>query len=245
MPTSRSMQTGPQLPRIDRWLRNLLVGLLALFVVELIARNLGLPVDLLALWSHGGGFAPWQPVTRYAIQGAGGGAVWGVLIGLMVIGFSVTPVAEVRGRRRLGGMLATAMVGGTVVGVLFAWVGIAPGPLFGWISLVEALIVAFGLVRPDAQVLLMFVLPVSGRALVWGSLGLSLLMLLATRSPAAADSIGVWVGTMAWWQLVGPGARRRQLKAKAVSIERELKRFDVLEGGRSRPQGRQDDDLVH
>jgi hypothetical protein len=90
---------------------------------------------------------------------------------------------------------------------------------------------------------LYFVLPVSGRMIVWGTLIVLVLMLLAAPVTASLEPMGVWLGAWAWWNYRGPGARRRNLKRQAHKIERELRSFQVIEGGRSEaPQGDQDGD---
>ena len=99
----------------------------------------------------------------------------------------------------------------------------------------------FGLTMASRTIYLFFVIPVNGRFLLWMTAvvsGLVFALSLGTGDIGGAEPLGTWLGTYGWWQLRGPGARRRELKRKAASIERQLRRFEVIEGGKG--QGDQD-----
>jgi hypothetical protein len=200
------MRTGsPQLPATPRWVQRVVGGLLALFVIELLARNVGAPVDLLAWWPFGTAFEPWQPLTRFLVQGGDPGTVINVCFGLFVLWLLLGQMNQ----RTVAWAAASAAVGATVLAGLLDLVGVlAPRPTMGWIALIPGLFALFGLLHPDGRVLLYFVLPVSGRAIVWGTLGVAALVFLAQRSLGSAEAIGSWVGVFAWWNLLGPGKRR-------------------------------------
>lgn len=230
---------GIGVPRLPDWGRNLLVGLFALYALELFGRNiLGLPVDQLAWFPFRSGFAPWQPLTHFLIQGNG---VFGVVISGFVLAL-LLPTIQDFDRRKLAEFFGWAAGIGILVAGLLDGMGILRGPALGWSSAVTALIVLFGLRNPNAQVLLFFVLPVQASLFVWGTGVISFLLLLASPTLASAEYFGVFLGVMAWWNLRGPAARRRQLAKKAANIERELRNFQVIEGGRNRGD---DDDIVH
>jgi hypothetical protein len=241
-------QVQVQLPTLLPWHRNLLVALFAAYVVELVLNLAGVPLYGLLAW-HGfstEAFAAWQPFTRVLVQGADRSAVFGVLFGLMIAYFFLGPLEEMLGRRK---MLA-AVVAGAVVGTLLPLsldaIELLRGPdvALGWSFLVLALPTLFGLARPEADVLLYF-FPVKAKVFLWGGLVVALLLILVDQSLSSFQTLGVWVGVYGWWNLLGPGARRRDLKRQGAKIERELRKFQVLEGGRrsNRPPGH--DETVH
>jgi len=241
---------GPQLqlPSLAPWMRNLIVGLFVLYVVELLAANAGLPVGALAWHPFGSGFEPWQPVTRFLVQGRG---VFGVLLGLLVLYFLLPAVDSVLSRERTAKALLAGAVGGTLLPLLFD-LTLVDGPgIQGWTVLVTSLVLLFGLAIPTGVVHLWFVVPITGRVIVWGTLGLAVVMFLLDPSLRTTEGIGTWLGVFGWWNLMGPGGRKRRLRRQAKKIQRELRRFEVIDGGRvDRPQGGQrpdddDDGMVH
>jgi hypothetical protein len=229
---------GSLLPPAPTWVRNLTFGLVGLFVLELLLRLAGAPIDLLAWWPFGGGFAPWQPLTRLLVQGSDGSAVFNTVFGAFILYLSLGSLD----RRAVVQATAAAWVCGTLLALALDGAGILTGrPAFGWTSLIGPLIVLFGLYRPDGRILLWMVLPISGRLLVWGTLFVSALLFLAERTLGTAFALGGWLGVYGWYRWMGPGGRRRQLSRQARGIERELSRFRVIDGGRNRD----DDGQVH
>lgn len=233
---------GFELPPLTELTRNVLIALFVLYVVELSAANvMGLPVYALVAWQpFGAGFAPWQPITRYLVQGPG---VIGVVIAGVVLYFFLPVVERLTNRRELIESLLFGMAGGTLLGLLLDLIGLTNGNALGWQVLVEVLIVMFGMKLPNAVIRLFFILPIQAKLIVWATGVISGLMLLATLDLTFADAFGTWLGTLGWWYWRGPGGRRRKLIRDANRIERELNRFQVLDGGKQGPQD--DDDFVH
>jgi len=223
----------------------LLAGLFGLFVLELVARNAGLELYGLAWQPFRHGFAPWQLVTHYVLQGSENGSVTSVLFGLLMLYFALPAVDATVERGVWLRALGAGALAGVGLGLLTDAVGLAgTAPSMGWLPLTVGLFVMFGLALPNGIVKLFFVLDIPARWLVWMSLGFLALWMVVTPSLASAEGLGVWIGVYGYWNLRGPGARRRDLHQKKRSIERELRRFEVIEGGRSsnRPD---DDDMVH
>jgi hypothetical protein len=234
-----------QLPRLEPWMIRLLAGLFGLYVLELVARNAGLDLYGLAWRPLAHGFAPWQLVTHYALQGSQDGAVTSVLFGLLMLYFALPAVDATVERGVWLRTLGAGAAAGVVLGLLTDAVGLAGvAPTMGWLPLTVGLFVMFGLALPQGIVKLFFVLDIPARWLVWMSLAFLALRMVVAPSLGAAEGLGVWIGVYGYWNLRGPGARRRNLQQRKQSIERELRRFEVVEGGRSsnRPD---DDDLVH
>jgi len=232
-----------QLPRLEPWMVRLLAGLFGVYVLELVARNAGLDLYGLAWRPFLHGFAPWQLLTHYALQGSQDGSVTNVLFGLLMLYFALPAVEATVERGLWLRALAAGAVGGLVLGLLVDVIGLAGvAPAMGWLPLTIGLFVLFGLALPQGVVKLFFVLDIPARWLVWMSLGFLLLRMLLAPSLAAAEGLGVWCGVVGYWYRAGPGARRRHLQREKRSVERELRRFEVIEGGRStnRPE-----DWVH
>lgn len=235
-----------QLPRLAPWMRNLLVGLFALYVVELVLANLRVPVDALRLYGFGAGFEPWQPLTRFFVQGREGAV--GVLLSLLVLTFFLPVLSSLLTRRQWFEALGTTAAAVTAIPMAADALGLFPPAVrTGWSILMWPMIVVFGLAHPNATVMAMFVIPMQASWFVWGALFLSVFFLLVAPNTASLEPVAAWMGIVAWWSLRGPGRRRRELLKKADVLEREIRKFTVLEGGRSSsgPQGRQDDDWVH
>jgi len=240
-----SPQVQVQLPTLLPWHRNLLIALFAAYVLELILNLAGVPLYRLLPWHalSTGAFEPWQPFTRVLVQGANNGAVFGVLFGLMMVYFFLGPLEEALGRRKLGIAVLVGAVVGTLLPFLLDVIGLlTPDVALGWSFLVMALPTLFGLARPEADVLLYF-FPVKAKVFLWGGLVVALLLVLVGQTLSSFQTLGVWVGVYGWWHLAGPGARRRDLKRQGRNIEKELRKFQVLEGGRrNRPPS---DETVH
>ena len=225
------------LPTLSPWMRNLLITVLVVFVIELLSKNAGLPVGALAWQPFERGFQPWQPLTRYLVQGT----VMNFLVGAMAIYFLLPGLCQVIDLSLIKWGVIGGALGGTLIPLLLDLVWLQDGMVLGWTPLVLiSLTVLFGLALPKHQMLLFFVLPVKGEYLLWGSLALSLISLGFGQAFGASEYVGIWLGTWGYWMGLGPGARKRFLRQKARKIEDELRRFQVIEGGRA--QGDQDPD---
>jgi len=237
--------SGPNLqfafPNPEGWQRNLLIVLLALFVVELLLPYAGIEPSLFAWQPLAAGFEWWQLVSHFVFHGQP--SVIPVLFALVVLYFFLPAVTEVIDLDSLGQAVVAAAVVGTLLPFGLDAAGLlGTEPTGGWENLVLALPILFGLARPDRQVFLL-VIPAPAKVLVWGSLAIAALYLVGLRTLGTAEMMGVWLGTFGWWHLLGPGRRHRELRSKGASIEREL-RFTVLEGGRAN-DGDNRDDTVH
>jgi hypothetical protein len=220
------------MPPLPAWLRNLLIGLVALYLVEVALAN----VVGASLYSALAWFdpiaAPWQIVTRYLVQGLGSQPVMRLLFDLLLIYFLAPQVASAFDNRQRQQILVACIAGGTLVAGLLGAVGFAVAPAMGWHGLSIALITLFGLSNPEGVIRWNFVFPIPGKVIAWGTGVVNALILLGEHSMMAADDFGVWAGVMAWWFFVGPGARRRQLIGKTKKLERDLRNLQVLPGGR-------------
>jgi len=227
------------LPSLQPWMKKLLVALLAIYVAELVLANASVDLGGLAWHSFGAGFGLWQPFTRLLVQGR---SVSGVLGGMLTLYFFLPAVWQFATPQQMRDAAIAAFAGSCLAIAAADLIISAPGVVSGWPVLCVALVVLFGLFAPDLKVYLFFTLPVSGSLMVWGTLAGSVLYFLTNPSMFTAQGLGVWVGVYAWWRLLGPGARRRHLQNQAKDIERELRKFQLIEGGKGKGQGGQRDD---
>lgn len=219
-------------PRLTPLTKRLLVGLGVLYVAELVAENwLGLPVSgLLAWWPLGtGAFRPWQPISSLLL---GGPDPLSAALSWLGIAFLLPPTEETLGTRGALRVLGFAILvsAGLALG-LDALGGIKAGsPFLGQGALLTALLCLFGLLRPHAQILLFFVLPVRAGWIAWATGLLAFLGLLARRDLSSALWVGGWIA--AWLWLNGAGrvlraarrwweSRRRVRKVPRVRIVSE------------------------
>ena len=80
------------------WMQRILMGLFGLYVIELMASNIGLPVGALAWRPVGMGFSPHQLLTRFLVQG---NSVFSVLISLLVLYFFLPAIDQLYARRQV------------------------------------------------------------------------------------------------------------------------------------------------
>lgn len=228
----RPAPRGPDLlPDVDPAVLRVVIALGALAIAITLLRAFGLPVDLL-LWRSGAG-SWWQPVTSLFVHYPGSTGITQVLIDLLLLVLVLPSVRAELGDRGVLRVLLAGAAGGIVLGAGADALGLVSGVRGGWGSLLWALFLSLGLRGPDRVFRLFWVLPVSGRALVWGSLGLSVLFCVAEPTLPSATGLGTWLGTALWWFGPGPGGRRRSLKRHAATIERELRGLRVIQGGRN------------
>lgn len=217
-------------PPLTRWIRDLLVALVVMWVVELCAVSFfHVPAFTLAWFGFEQGFRPWQLATRYLVQGSD---VSSFIFGALALFFALPALDRTFSKRQWGAWLAATVIGGTVIGLVLNRLGIVSGTAFGWSVFAGSAFTALGLAHPEQEIRLFFVLPVRGTHFAWGTGAVSLIFVLANRSLGSADMLGAWAGVMGWWHLFGPGARRRTLVAKGKQVERRAQRFRVVEGGR-------------
>lgn len=231
---------GPQ-----GWQRQLLIGLLVLYVFELIVVQAysGLRLYDLLGWKAWSGWepllAPWQPLTRFLVQGPG---VIGVLIELVVLYLVLPTLNDLLGERGMVNAFVAGAVGASLLPFVADVSGLplADSQLLGWGSLVWVPFVLLGILRPRATVYLI-IFPIEARYILWGSLVLSILMIISSHSVGSVEPLGVWLGTFGWYHLVGPGRpRRREPAPEPPSVMKQRRQFQVIDGGRS-----DDDDMVH
>jgi membrane associated rhomboid family serine protease len=254
----RTRMPAGMAPGLSPFLRNILVFLVVLYVTQVLLESwMGLPITaLVALWApmgpagETGMFHFWQPVSSLLFNGSPLSAA----LDWLMLYFFLPPTLDFLGRRGTAKLLASTWVLGILVGFALAWGGIVlgAGPCIGVSSLVTVMIVVFGMARPNAQILVFFVLPLRGMVLVWLELALLVLLFLYARSLESAVALATCLAAIAWMWSNG-SVRTLLLKLRLRWLQRQQEasrrrahsRFDVIEGGRSDEGRRDKDDWVH
>ncbi|MES2639334.1 MAG: hypothetical protein V4850_07610 [Myxococcota bacterium] len=214
--------------------RNVIVTLFAIYVIQLLSGGV---VETLFAWQpFGGGFRPWQVVTSFLL----GPSPFSAVLSWLVLFFVLAPVDNLLGRRGMLQALGVSWAVGVVVSSLLLAAGFVNAPFLGLGPVVAVFITLFGFMMPNAQFLLMFIIPVRAIWLAWGTGLMSFLFLLYSRDLSSSLQFFAWTGAAIFMAVRGGGMRRASLRWKKRQVERKLARFEVIEGGRTaekRPKG--------
>jgi membrane associated rhomboid family serine protease len=225
--------TGPGGSRLTWWILGVLAGLYVLQV--LLEQWAGLPVVAHLAWADPGSglFRPWQPVTSFLLNGP---APMSALIEWMVLFFLLPPTLSLYGRREVAAAGLAAWAGAVAITLVLQAPRIlqpTATPFLGLEPFLTALLLLFGLARPDARILLFFVIPIRAGWVAWGTGAVAFLVFLYTRSVGASVALFGWCGALAWFygrsRLAGLRLPRRSRPASS--------HLKVVRGGH--------DDLVH
>ncbi len=218
----------------------MLVVYAAVYVLELIGEHwLGMPIyRWLALSPlNSGNFHIWQAVTHPVIHDPG--APIGFLINCLVFYFFAGTIESALGTRGFMRLYIIAALGGAAGGVVFGGLSSFGVPCAGMMPSLLALIIVFGLLQPEATILLMFVLPVKAKYISYGTAIVTALTFLAQTNVHGAYHLGgiglAWLYFRAplrwldldWWRW----------KTTAYSRKRRRANFTVING-----KGNDDDD---
>ena len=205
----------------------------AIYVLELLFEHwFHVPVvRALVLFPPGHpSFHVWQLVTHPFLHDPG--SPIGFLITCVVFYFFSAPV-----ERALGGggfllLFYMAALGAVLIGLPFNALAGFDAPFSGMMPSLLSLIVVFGLMNPEATILLMFVLPVKAKYLSYGTVIVTFLTFLAKVNPHGAFHLGgILLGYLVFR---GPGnlPRPGHLYDRYLlwRIQRKRGRFTVIDG---------------
>ena len=234
---------GLQFTPLSKLLLSILIGL---YITQQVLESwLGFPMLATFGWlPFGQGFQPWQPFTAFFLNGAVGRAFFDWLF----LFFILPAVEPMFTRERLSRFAFFTYLGSIVVGFLLLAIGAVRlnGVWFGIEPFLAALLVIFGLSRPNATILLMFIIPIKAAWVAWGSGLLCLLNLLSDRDLNSAMWLAGWVSGYLWLKGgVGQGLKRPFLRWKQTKIKKKLSTFDVIDGGKGWGNTPDGDDTVH
>jgi len=227
------MGFGPTLSPVGKII---LIIYAAVYVMELLAQQwLGIPVyQWLALSAPNSGlFRVWQLITHPFIHNPG--APIGFLIDCVVFYFFAGTVESALGTRGFLQLYIIAALGGAVACLLFGSMASFSTPCAGMMPSLLALIVIFGLLQPEATILLMFVLPIKAKYISYGTVIVTALTFLAQTNLHGAYHLGGiglgwlffrspthWLDPNWWrWKYFERSQKKRRTKFTVIKGEKD------------------------
>ena len=224
----------------------LLIVLIGIFIVQKVLESwLGFPMLATFGWlPFGQGFQPWQPFTAFFLNGG----VTRAFFDWLFLFFILPAVEPMFTPDRLRRFALSTYFGTIIIGFLMLAVGAVRinGVWFGIEPFLAALLVVFGLSRPNATILLMFILPIKAAWVAWGSGLLCLLNLLDGRDLNSAMWLAGWISGYVWLRGgISQGLKRPFLRWKQAKVKKKLSTFDVIDGGKGWGNTPDSDDTIH
>ncbi len=221
--------------------KGMLVVYVSVYILELIGEKwMGMPLyHWLALNPIASGqFHPWQLVTHPLVHDPA--APLGFLINCVVFYFFSGPLEAALGTSGFLRLYLGAAAGGAIAGLTFSSLVGWSFPYAGMMPSLLALIVTFGLLRPEATILLMFILPVRAKYISYGTILITALTFLARTNAYGAyhlggialgylffRSSGRWFDVN-WWKL----------KYFEYTLRKKRSRFTVIDGKKHDKKGK-------
>jgi membrane associated rhomboid family serine protease len=162
------------------------------------------------------------------------------LISCIVFYFFSGAVENAFGPKRFLILFYASALGGAICGLGFSSVSGFSAPFLGMLPSLLSLIVVFGLLNPEATILLMFILPIKAKYLSYGTIIITLLTFLAKANPHGAYHLGGIL--FGYLYLRGAGnfldPRLIYLRYLEWQLKKKRSRFQAIDGNK----GKQDDD---
>jgi len=223
----------------------MLIGYSAIYVVELLCEHwLAMPVyDWFALNPiNSPGFRIWQVITHPLLHAPD--APIPFLLSCLVFYFFAGTLEYSLGTRRFITLYILAAVGGVAAGLPFSALPSFSFLFSGMTPSLSALIVVFGLLQPDATILLFFILPIKAKYLSYGVVVIAVLTFLAKANVHGAYHLG---GMLFGYLYFRPplqllNANWWRWKYFEISQKRRRNRFTVIDGNRSGRNKNNDND---
>jgi membrane associated rhomboid family serine protease len=130
----------------------------------------------------------WQLFTHLFIQNPE--SPFAFIISCIMLYFFAAPVENAFGTKKFLILFYTSAAGGAVCGLCLSGVSGFNAPFLGMMPSLLSLIVVFGLLNPEATILLMFILPVKAKYLSYGTIIITFLTFLAKANPNGAYHLG-------------------------------------------------------
>ena len=215
--------------RVPAAVDGLIVATVVVSLVAAVGGRSGLGLQQLLLLDTGAVWRGevWRLVTWVLVEGDPVNLLFG---GLVLYWFGRDLVEAWGERRFLATYFAVPAVAGVLASLLaLAWPGLGAYRFSGfWVAL-NALVVAWGLNHPFRQILLFFAVPVSGKALVWITVGGTALFALFTGVGAFVPHL--LAEGVAWLHVSGkgPGQWLRRIR---LPRRKRRGRFEVIHADR-------------
>jgi membrane associated rhomboid family serine protease len=158
------------------------------------------------------------------------------LINCLIFYFFAAPVEYAFGSKRFLILFYLSALGGALCGLLFSGISGFSTPFLGMLPSLLSLIVIFGLINPEATILLMFILPIKAKYISYGTVLIALLTFLAKANPHGAYHLGGILFGYIYFK--GPGTlfdpNLIYLKYMEWQLKRKRSRFGVIDGGKEK-----------
>ena len=217
--------------------KRLLIIYAVIYVIELLLEHwLKIPVvEILRLYPFkSNSFRIWQIFTHPFIHNPQ--APIGFLINCIVFYFFAAPVEHAFGSKRFLILFYFSALGGALCGLGFSSVSGFNAPFMGMLPSLLALVVIFGLLNPEATILLMFILPIKAKYLSYGTILVTLLTFLAKVNPYGPYHAGGILFGYVYFK--GPRTvldpNLIYLKYLQWQLKRKRSRFTVLDGDKNK-----------
>ncbi len=171
--------------------KKLLIIYGTIYVLELLSEHwFGIPlVSMLMLWPLSlPDFHFWQILTHPFIHDPLSPVAF--LINCLVFYFFVGPIENAFGSKRFLLLFYLSALGGSLCGLAFSGISGFNAPFSGMMPSLLSMIVIFGLMNPEATILLMFVIPIKAKYISYGTIVVTLLTFLAKANPFGAYHLG-------------------------------------------------------
>ncbi|MFT7579241.1 MAG: membrane associated rhomboid family serine protease [Myxococcota bacterium] len=211
-------------------------------------------IEQLALSPEGvADFKVWQPFTYMWLHEVPG--LNHILFNMMGLWFLGTALERRWGKRTFLKFYLLSGLGAGVFTLLVGWLvgGGFAAPVIGASGAILALVAAFSMVMPNAQLHLFFVLPVRAKHVIWIALGFDVVLFLIEGSANRVAIQTHFGGAIAAWLLITGNWRPRVAMARfqkrfggknARTTSKKPSGWRVIDGGKN-GNGRDDDDLLH
>ena len=183
-------------------------------------------------------FHAWQLFTHPFIHDPH--SPFSFLISCIVFYFFMGSVQNHFGTKRFLIFFYTSALGGLLCGLPFSGVEGFSTPFSGMLPSLLSLIVTFGLLNPEATILLMFVLPLKAKYLSYGTIVITILTFLAKANPFGAYHLGgIFFGYL-YFRGIGNILDLNLIYQKYLEwqLKKKRSRFTVIEGNK----GKEDED---
>jgi len=233
MRPERMRTTGGFGSQLTLWGKRLLLFYAGVYVIELLFEHwFKFPIVAqlqLYPFSHPL-FRFWQAVTHPFIHNPQ--SPFGFAINCLVFYFFAAPVEGYFGTRRFLVLFYVAAVGGALGALCFGGVAGFSAPFMGMLPSLLSLIVVFGLMNPEATILLMFILPVKAKFLSYATIIITLLTFLAKANPYGAYHLGGILFGYLYFKgkldFIDP--KRLYIKYLEWELKKRRSRFKVVDG---------------
>ena len=181
-----------------------------------------------------GGFHFWQLITHPFIHNPNSPISF--IISCIIFYFFAAPVEHNFGTKRFLIFFYASALGGALCGLGFSLVAGFDLPFLGMMPSLLSLVVIFGLLSPEATILLMFILPIKAKYLSYGTVIITFLTFLAKANPHGAYHLGGILFGYLYFKGLGKYLDFSSIRLKYFEwrLEKRKSRFTVIDGGKAK-----------